>query len=348
MVYLLILLFSYVLWFLIFELKYYKINENSKKLLFLLPITILCIWVMGFRGLHVGVDTSNYYRIYNYIAHYPNFNLLYLSKTLDVEWGFVLYCKFISLIFNDYIYFQVINAIIICSGLSRFIFYKSKNVFVSFLILYTMMYLWGFNITRQVLSSVFIINGWIFLTNKKYFLSFFHLLIAFLFHSTAILSVVIVFLWFIRKTDFIKVFPLLLIIFIISFNIIVELVSQLNIYVNYFNQSKTIQSAGYIFIIWGIILITSLITDFKKSPFDEKFYATCALIYVTANICGLEFNYFERLGIYFYPFVSLSLPCYSKLIRKKNFRLIYLICLSLGYSVYYLMSVKGQYEYSFY
>lgn len=348
MVYFFILIFSIIWWYIVFYISPFTLKSKDKNLLFIIPVTFIFWLVMGFRGINVGIDTKSYYRIFNYISDYPFFNIPYLSETLDVEYGFVVYCKLLSLICKDYLLYQAVTSLIICLGLSNFIIKKSDNVFISFLIIYSVFYLWGFNITRQVFAAVLIINGWVYFSKKKYMICFCLYLAAISLHVTSILGLIIIFIWSIKNYKFINYIPILIVIFLISFKFIISFFSNFDIYVNYFNHSKSVQTAGGVIIIWMLITLTSLYLIYKYNDINAKLYSIFSLFFVMSNICGLDFNYFERLGLYFYPFVSLSLPLFSKILNKLYLRQLYISGLSILYCYYFLISVGGQYVYCLY
>ena len=102
--------FLIILWITINQPTFNRYPEKLKAEIFYLSATILLSLIMGMRSIDVGTDTSSYYSHYNIIKNTTKFDLVKLHNSLDFEYGYILYMKFISLIFKEYIYFQIISS----------------------------------------------------------------------------------------------------------------------------------------------------------------------------------------------------------------------------------------------
>lgn len=322
----------------------YKLN---KQILFVVA-TIFFGLIMGLRDVSVGTDTVNYVAQFNTVCRTQRFDIIGLNRRLDIEYGYILYLKLISLLSHSPTVYLLITSFLICGLLFKFLYDNSKTPLLSILIILPETFLLGFNIQRQILATVFVLTAWTLVTRHKYLKSLFLVLLAFSFHLTTVFALPIFAVYIFRKSKFIvRIIPLIFIMFLISFNMILSVFAGNEIYANYMNNHKAIHQAGGIMLIWGIELFVCIyqIYFFKVMSF-VRVWAVIGCVYVITNLIGLEFNYFERLGSYYLPFLSLSLPMIVYKF-KGRIQLIAKICIGLLFFIYFTMSVGGQYNYSF-
>ena len=82
---------------------------------------------------------------------------------------------------------------------------------------------------------------------------------------------------------------------------------------------------------------------------ETYLYAAFSLFYVASNIIGLSFNYFERLGCYFAPFVMITFERFGMQIKNTIIRRMYYCGLVVCFSIYFILSTKTeQYLYNFF
>ncbi len=170
-----------VILFILCIFSFYK----DKKILFFISFFIL-LFIGGLRGLNVGTDTANYYKLYNYgesiFRALKGYEYLY-TYLLYFSWKYV----------KDYQFLVFVSMFLVLLPLYVVIWRESKNINLSVL-MYVLTYSWffAFNGTRQAIAISLCLLAVSFLyKNKKLFFVF--ILIACLFHTTAIIMLMMFF-----------------------------------------------------------------------------------------------------------------------------------------------------------
>lgn len=331
--------------------KYSYHAANQVKLCYLDILFILLALIMGLRSISVGVDTINYKDIFTNIAITPLNRLLQINPiTNDIEIGFILYAKFISIIWSNYHFFLLISALIFCFLFRRFIKRTTKNYFIASVLFISIgTYLVAFNIYRQMLAVALLANGWLYFKDKKYVATFFLSLLAISFHTTAIIFVVAYLTYSWRNSFLMKILPLITILLYISFETLLDSIAPIIAhYNNYLSNHKTLQEANTVIVLWVIETIIALYFIYKPDSNSlYKFIGNMSLLYVVFNLIGLRFNYIERLGLYFSPFIILSFCYLSDIIHKRNLKNIFFLGSITCFLIYFIMSsLTEQYKYT--
>ena len=342
-------------------------NDNRKKVAsdksFYYMFFPLLVLVMGLRSASVGVDTRSYIMAFELASNHSIKEIINGDLHLAVEPLYLIFMKVISWIANDYYVFQVIYAIIYCSGMGFFIKNNTdKPLFATALFLGLDLYLNAFNLQRQMLAVMLSLLAWESMKKQKLKRTILFFVIAFCFHRTAIVFVLASLIYFCRKNKTVlRIITLAIIAMSIRFNTILEWLS-LNVseYKNYYGNHKMIQTAGGVWIIWIIVIIMSVITimmkekdafdnnDNNKSVVkDDKVIAIFSLLYIIPNIIGLYFNSAQRIGLYFLPFVILLFINFERVLNE-SYRLKYRYGVMICFLAYFILtSQSSQYDYHF-
>lgn len=206
-----------------------KIKYIRKIILFFL------ILLSSFRGSNIGVDTENYIRIFQMVK-------LVEIKDMNMEYGYLLINRLISMFSQNEIYlFFILNCIIFIL-LNKFIKYFSLDYDLSLLIYYCFYYFnYNFNIVRQTISFSIICYALIYLSKEKLLKFYILLFIASTFHFSALTLVPLGVLYkkFLKK-NFQIYFFIVAVILNLSIEKILEIVSRVIPYLN----NKLIASYG--------------------------------------------------------------------------------------------------------
>lgn len=154
-----------------------------------------------FRDYSIGKDTYAYVEYFEVLKYIDYSEIYYYSQLFKVEFFFFLFSKFLLEVFQDihvvfYIYAVITYTILL------YAFRKSKLNFLLLLFsIFTFfpIYYYGFNILRQSISLSFIILSIMYLVrgeNKKFVL---WVILAGLFHSSAIICLFFYFIFFFRE-----------------------------------------------------------------------------------------------------------------------------------------------------
>ena len=169
----------------VFFVSYFK---NGKKIYLWFTFVELAI-LGGLRSVNVGTDTVHYHEIFNQISRINTFQGLFDRRE---EIGFVLLNKLISAMGGDAQMLIFVCSMFIAGGFILFIAKNSDHVIFSVFLLFTlMMYLSSFNIVRQFMATVIILNGFSYLKEKKLVKYGLVCVFAWLFHSTSIIWIVL-------------------------------------------------------------------------------------------------------------------------------------------------------------
>lgn len=349
-----------------------KVNFQRNKTLFLFISYIAIIFVLGMRNQTVGVDTKSYYIIFNKVSETPFSEIMKSYYYLNIEIGYIFLMKFVSILGNYYL-FQIVVAFIACILFAKFIADNMNNYFLGVILFLGFdIFLLLFNISRQMLAVALIVNCWSYLNHGKKNRALILFILAGLMHTTAWLFMAIYLIYLIRNNRFIiRLLPIIGVVIIFSYKIILDKVASIvPHYANYYGNHKTILEVGLSMVIWILIVsisIVLIITNIRISKYgvtgniiNEKntlldwtaetyLYAAFSLFYVASNIIGLSFNYFERLGCYFAPFVMITFERFGMQIKNTIIRRMYYCGLVVCFSIYFILSTKTeQYLYNFF
>lgn len=326
------------------------LNKNRK--LYLGFFAFGCFCIMALRSVDVGVDTYHYSVIYEHIAQRSISSILSGFYFDSIEVGYALFMKICSYFSDSYYFFQVIYSLIYSFGLYSFLSNHIKNSYWGSIVCLGLgMLLITFNIQRQMLAVIIAINSWKFYCKRKYAISLFLILLAMTMHITAFLVIGLFFLDKVSRNKLvIRIMPFLLIGAILFYQPIIGYVSSyLPMYNNYYSNQKEILEAGMVKIMWAIVTAISLYQIYFSRSKNRYYsvYAMASLIFVAANVIGLGFNYIERLGMYFVPFVILMLEDFGENFEGTWIRRLYWITSGTCFLAFFLITCMSSFQYHY-
>lgn len=190
--------------------KRFLINDNF----LLITFTILITLIVGTRGIKIGTDTPNYY----YDFFIPAMEISTLRDallTLESDLLFTLLVWLTSLT-KSFTFFLFVVALIFNSTLYLFVrkftnYGKNGSSLILFLTIFSGFSLLSieFNIIRNGLAIGFILLAIHYLLSSKYKYGFLFLTIAFLFHRTAIIPIIVISATLLAKKIPLKYFMIL-------------------------------------------------------------------------------------------------------------------------------------------
>lgn len=278
----------------------------------LILVTYLFV-ITGWRSYTVGTDTINYVSFFSYlgspISDMHFFDLLEMLHA-RFEYGYVLLNRLVYHFTENPRWLLIICALITYCMLFVFLKKVSKDPYLSLVMFVCLGYMAsGMNTIRQGIAAAFIMISYIFLLKKRgVFLCIFFIVLAFLFHKTAILFLLAVFL---RNWKFTKknVVVLLLGSFLVSiiYGKLENLINQIN-YTDYANSGIT---SGYLGITLNILLLlyflvicvmsiknTNLMLH-KDIKLDSDILPILIIISIGVYIVAFNFSQLTRIASYF-------------------------------------------------
>lgn len=329
-----------------------KLRFNQNKIQFLSLAFICMAIIMACRNDTVGVDTRTYEEYFYLISNTKISQIFSGFYTESMEIGYALFMKICSIFNPSYYFFQTVFSFLICYLYANFIYNQSNNVYVSTIVFLGIgMYTMTFNIARQMLAVAIVANSWVLLNKKKEIKALIVCLLACTIHISAIifLGAFIVYIFRNNKAVLKIIFVLSILVAINYRTLINFLANNISRFHNYYSNERVIQDAGLIQIVWGIIIIIAIYLLFNREVGAEgKLLSIFASLYVICNVIGGYFNYFERVGLYFIPFIVILFPYFGKCFNKQKLRWIYYCSATLCFSMFFLISVltSEQYTYS--
>ena len=346
--------YSQILFLLLAGVLFGGTNKNSKRMM-AFCLFFLMFFVMAFRDISVGVDTETYSDMFKDACRYP-LNQLMEMGTYKEEFLFFVLMKFCSLFSDSYYFFQFVFSFLFCLFSVRYLKNSSTDLFFCGVLFVTCgLYLCSFNIQRQMLSIVLLMNGWNSWVKERRLNGLVFFLIAELIHLTSFVFLLVVLLYEVAKRwpKFVKIAPAFIIALLLMWEgLMAFFADNVVLYSNYLGNHKTTQTAGGVVLVWGIISLLSIfVLYFKRHKDNRDFFipriaAVMSLFYVATNFIGLEFNYFERIGLYFMPFIIVVYESFCNMIYNKGGSLFIKLMIGAFYIYYYILSFgTEQYHY---
>lgn len=310
-------------------------NQKSKKTYIIIIFSILAI-VAAIRSYTVGVDTAQFCDAFEKIS---KMTIEQAKENTRYEIGFITLCKVLSYISNNYQILIIVTSLFIMSSIGQFIYRESKDCILSSLLFILLnCYAMYLSAMRQAIAISIILLGYtyFFKNNKiiKYILS---IIFASLFHQSAIIMIVTIFL---KKLKFKNKYFLITI--IISVVIFIFATPILNLFTRIFTtysgylESQFAVSNYFASVLNALVAIIFFVIGlcYNKFKKNEKttldFYAFMIMLNVIFYVATIKISIFNRLTTYFNIFNIVWIPEFISNIQKKEDKrfilLILLIC----------------------
>lgn len=343
-----------------------KDPEFVRKVVVLASFTVLFL-ISAFRGPNIGIDTYNYMEKFDQIRAHSFWDILTSLYTERVEIGYALMNKIVSLFTANSYLMVVINGFLVCYGMAYYVIHYTNEDLIP-IILFTCagMFLQSMNVARQTIACVLLFNSWGALTRKQYAATLVLFLISITFHWTSVVFAAVYFFYFFRNNK-IVVLPFVLLSFVViaNYKLIIKLLIMLTDSYSYLDNSRNRITANGIWAIWGIALVFVLFFLIQylanrrdlfglklprglQNPRELFCVPMYVVYYVLLTYIGTQFNYFNRLGVFFMPFEILLFMNFGRVLKYNSQLLykIYIVGLQVCFIGYLLLSTSsGQFKY---
>lgn len=325
----------------------FKEKKYINEIFSILPaIQITCLYF--FRDPYVSNDAKNYYRGFYEINNYYTWNDFY---EYDWETGYVFLNKFFGAC--GFSFEQMVLAISFFICLSVYLFYSrySENMVLSYLLFVLFGYFGIYMcILRQSLAFAILLFAIPHIKSKNFIKFLFFVVLAALFHSSALFFVL---LYPINKIAITKsniVIMFLIMIFTMVFSN--PIVSFLNDFVG--TDYEVANSGGYSMLLLLLVLFSIFLfysTRLTEESLNNELFIQMMYLGCLMQILALDFSILSRVTYYFTISLTILAPNMTKLYEKKE-----LVVFNIGIIVfgifYYVMvlnfmSAFGVDEYSF-
>ena len=327
-----------ILLFLIISIMYiffYKQTKKTKNIVFLRTCFILLTFLVIFRSFSIGNDTEKYIEVFKSAAE-KKWYLLFVTK---LEKGYVFINILLSYLTNNARVFLIILGIIFNYSIYEFIKKNSSNYYLSIITyLFFLYYYTSMTAFRQFFAISILLYALNFLKEKqllKYILAVF---IAFLFHKTAIIALLIYPLYYMKynnKRSLILIITSVLI--VLTIEPLLKYITDLGIIKYEYKVRETGLSIANILysLVYFALYIYAVICKNNNNTEKYDFTIYILLLSFCINLIGIRMNIIHRLSDYFSIYTIILLPNLIEEMKKKEIKRIvigiYIIFL-VGYS----------------
>lgn len=313
------------------NIKEENINKN-KKIYIIISFFIMFLF-MGFRSLSVGTDTQLYVSVFQ---NYCTMSWIDILTFKDTFIGFAILNKIVSIFSTNPHAILIAASGLICFLTGRFIYKNSDHVVYStllFILFYY--YLNCFNIFRQYIAIMIVINAFPLLVRKDILKYILICLLAISIHNTAIMAL---FLLPLSKMKFNKqsiiVYTIIMCFAIFLVPVAMNKFAELFPHYRMYFENQYMGYTGYgLFILIGIYCFISIIALLSKEKnYDEneqrKFLILLMInnLTIITNIMSYNFFILYRVSLYYSIFLIIFIPMVFDR-YKKNLLLYFLFLL---------------------
>lgn len=315
-------------------LKSIPCNDILKRKILCWSSGIILFLISALRSTDVGTDLENYLPFFTTISSLP------LTDIFNIGWepGYLIFNKIISVISSDSRFFLICTSLFIVVGYVTFIYKNSSYPWLSlFLFIALGTYTDSFNIIRQSMAIVIILHSLKFIEKDNLIKYFLYVILATLFHKTAIVCLIIPIIYHFKAT--IPNFFILLIISYISISLLGSSVLSLAIELAFNEYSLTGYPQGGVNMLILLIAIT-LISLFVLSDTKRyKLYCSMMILACCLQIFSLQFSLFARTVTYFSMAIIVLVPELVRRLHSPEIRSLSIAAIVAISSLYFVVFI---------
>lgn len=335
----------------------------------IIAVTVPCI-LATMRDCSVGADVSTYVQLnYNVAINARDFIEFYNSQIIPVEPLFSLLIFWGAKLNNIGYVFMTIEILIIVP-IYLVLYYRRNNVSMAMgmAIFYFLFYNFSLCGMRQSIAMSFLILSYHYLTQKKYVKAVFYSIIAYLFHSSVILIILMVGACYYIYTRSIQKRRILCGVAIIFFVVLFLFYNKITVFLAKIVGIINLRYSYYILHygniyqghVWSNIPITDLLCKtvlilivvffyIRTNKFNAKEKYMVSMMLIGRYFVIFNANFYEslRLAYYFDYLLILFVPYVKKCVKKNwiNQLLINLVILIPAFLYwYYFIMIIGAYQ----
>lgn len=333
------------------------LRKNKK--LFIKISFFLLFCVAGIRKYTVGIDLAGHYaRNYEVISTIPWKELPNIigEQFVYYDVGWIVFMRVLGIVSSNVQWFIMATSAFVCYAMARYLLHHSDDVYLeTFLYLMTFTYFMYMNIIAQSIAIAIVLLSIDYLESKKYLLYILLILLASSIHGSAIICLVCIPLFQLKRTrKNIRRFVLISVVGILGFDSLLPIVVQ-----KFFSQFSYYLQTDYTgkidfvrlmhLVVYILCFVLGCLTRWyfksrylddprnakidkdwlkerKSLPFNFLFYITILAVVMRALVYKLYI--FSRMGYYFYPFACSFLVQSIYGIRSTRLRrqIKYMVC----------------------
>lgn len=318
----------------LFSFKEYFLKKR-KGYFFIFLLLFLC---MGLRDYRVGTDLKHYLAAYNYLSSVDTF----IWKYKNFEIGYIFFCYLLGKIKINKDFF-----IFLVSFLSLYPIYLlfKKNsrypITATFFYLSLGLYFFSFSGLRQTIAIGISCLSFKFIKEKKVIKFFIIILIATLFHKSAVFFLIAYPLYYFKLNfyHYIEIIILSLIFFIYQDKIGIFLYSIIKGR-NYIPYKLELGVQWFAIIMFLLFLGIIIIILKNKLYYKYNFYINSYIVFLFIHLMASVGNTVSRVGYYFLPFISILFSEILSEIFNKKIRLFIFTITIICFFIFCIYDIK--------
>lgn len=311
-----------------------NIKKETKDNLFLSVIMIILFVLVATRSLTTGNDTQMYLNVFK------NCSALKWDAVIFggyFEGGYLIFNVLISYISSSPRFFMFVMSFVFNLVIYKFIKDNSNNYFLSVLMYICMLFFYtSMTMMRQFLAMMVILSSLKYVKEKKLPLFILSVILASLFHTSALTCFIIYPIYHIKYTHkkafiicVVSVFCLLLLQPIVTF--LMNLVGRTNYYESQFGSNKLANTLSFTI---NIVLFLFALMSKNKNIKNYDFYLYILLISAAVNFISTDMNIISRAADYFDIFAIICIPNIVYSLKNKNTKMICSLILLIFLALY--------------
>ncbi len=357
-----IVTFSLTILFTYIAQRMFKCEENEKKqkrnirlilgIFFSILAILIPVLLAGFRDETIGADVTVYVKK---VLERTTFGLSFsefnkLNSSTDFLYNVLNYLvSFITTDLNSFMF--IVELIIVSLVFATIYYYRDKSpMWVGMMIFLLMYYNRSLNLIRQSISLAITFYAFKYLREKSTIRYFLTIIIAMLFHNSAIITGIMYFVYHLiknKKTSKTKIFFLTILICLLLVNYGSILKIFINVGILPAKYSRYIPTGEIDFVVseslMKIVFMLPILYYRKslcKYNDDNEFIIFMIIIDFILMQAGILSGYAQRISFYFGYYYILLIPQLYKVLSKKRYNVInFLYTLGLCVYWYYMFVV---------
>jgi len=311
----------------IVEKKYKKINEKNSRIkiiIFSLLGIMIPILIAGLRY-NVGTDFETYMKMFNAWKEY-DITQIFTNMRTEVLFGMIIK---ISGIFNNYRILFFISSLITVLMVYLSILYNKEKISIALaFLLYLLLYFpSSLNVVRQAIAVAIVLYSYRYVIQKNILKFAIAIIIASMFHTTAILLLPFYFIFNFEKREnnlknLLKIIYLFfLILIVLNYNSILKILTGYSAFQKYQNYGYIENFGGNKMIIVDTIILAIILLyrkPLEKYDKNTKLYIFMMIVGYILELTGFISPYIKRIAVYFNICSIYVLSMFPKIAKNKK------------------------------
>ncbi|ELW9388778.1 EpsG family protein [Klebsiella pneumoniae] len=344
------LLFICILFFCLFVEFVRKLLPNKIiNAICIIFIFLACSIMPAIKNITVGTDTNMY-------VNFFSMNMTYAEwwAIAGIEPGFAFCIKILQGVGLENYFYYFLFFSLLYNGLTISAIYKiSSGKYLSLIIYLTCssLYFLHFNVLRQSIALAFFIYSLTYLVNGKYLKSYLFILLATLFHFSAIIlfAVPLIYKSLRKHPVFIIISSLFFLLLYSNASVLLSFVGDIIGTTKYAAYNKENNFGGGYFIFCALVfsialyfLLKTKLKDNDKYIFFTYLLFMAFITWICMLVFGLKYDGPGRIINYFYVGILFVIPDWFKVLNEKYKPLLFLFIVLFSFAIfYYVFFISG-------